>query len=231
MYTQTTVFHSASLRQSRSRSSRKSKSLESRRSSRLMSHLEVKTRNTTVRLQQHSRATCTSSLCSYFHMRDIHSCRSDESFKSIANLYSFFKDAPSSVAAPFNLFSGEEAPLWKWYQKPDNVWRLHRFAAAMKGQDGLPSAPFTELLDWKSIPRDSVVVDVGGSVGKVTYELFKAFPHLKYVIQDVPLVVDDAKTVRSRPVFHMPFAHRASILVLEGRCSERSRRWACVASR
>ncbi len=50
------------------------------------------------------------------------------------------------------------------------------------GVDRFAPSVYTESLDWKSLPPDSVVVDIGGSVGKVTYELYKVFPHLKYVV-------------------------------------------------
>ena len=66
--------------------------------------------------------------------------------------------------------------------------------------DRFPPSIYTESMDWKSLPPDSVVVDVGGNVGKVTYELHKAFPHLKYVIQDLPTVLKDANKVASRLV-------------------------------
>ena len=62
--------------------------------------------------------------------------------------------------------------------------------------DRFAPAAYTESLSlgWKSLPPNSVI-DVGGGVGKVTYELYKAFPHLKYVVQDLPAVVNDAKNV------------------------------------
>jgi O-methyltransferase domain len=63
------------------------------------------------------------------------------------------------------------------------------------GADRFPSSIYTESTDWKSLTPDSVVVDVGGNVGKVTHELYKAFPHLKYVVQDLPPVVKDARNV------------------------------------
>jgi hypothetical protein len=52
--------------------------------------------------------------------------------------------------------------------------------------------------DWISLPKDSLVVDVGGSVGTVTLILTKAFPHLRYVVQDLQKVVKyDAPKVRT----------------------------------
>ncbi|KAH8981148.1 S-adenosyl-L-methionine-dependent methyltransferase [Lactarius akahatsu] len=118
----------------------------------------------------------------------------DESFKAAAYLSSYIKDGPQGIVTPWNLATGKAGPVWRWYEEPENLWRFNRFTAAMKGSaDHFASSIYTESLDWKSLPPNSVVVDVGGSVGKVTYELYKVFPHLKYVVQDLPPVVKDAE--------------------------------------
>ena len=59
-------------------------------------------------------------------------------------------------------------------------------------------------LDWKSIKNGSVVVDIGGGIGSATLILAKAFPHLRYVVQDLDKVVMEAYKV-SRPHFLSPF--------------------------
>lgn len=46
--------------------------------------------------------------------------------------------------------------------------------------------------DWKGLPKDSVVVDVGGGVGSQTMVLAKAFDHLKFVVQDRSAVISDS---------------------------------------
>jgi hypothetical protein len=53
-----------------------------------------------------------------------------------------------------------------------------------------------EAFDWKSLEQDALVVDVGGGVGSSTLELFKAYPHLRYVVQDRPTVNAHAIKVR-----------------------------------
>ncbi|KAI0261389.1 S-adenosyl-L-methionine-dependent methyltransferase [Gloeopeniophorella convolvens] len=119
----------------------------------------------------------------------------DEAFKGAAHLSAYIKDEPKDVGSPWNLASGKKGTIWEWYEEPDNVWRYHRFTSAMKGgADRFPPSVFTEGFDWKSLAPDSVVVDVGGSVGKVTLLLHQAFPHLKYIVQDLPPVVKDAKS-------------------------------------
>lgn len=43
---------------------------------------------------------------------------------------------------------------------------------------------------------NDVVVDVGGNLGTLTLLLAKTFPHLRYVVQDLPKVIPGAKDVR-----------------------------------
>jgi tRNA G46 methylase TrmB len=50
-------------------------------------------------------------------------------------------------------------------------------------------------LDWAAIKADAVVVDVGGGAGSLTLLLAKAFPHLKYVVQDLPTVMPESEKV------------------------------------
>jgi O-methyltransferase domain len=40
------------------------------------------------------------------------------------------------------------------------------------------------------------VVDVGGGVGSTTLQLMKAYPHLRYLVQDRPNVIADGIKVR-----------------------------------
>lgn len=49
--------------------------------------------------------------------------------------------------------------------------------------------------DWKSVTQDALVVDIGGGLGSSTLQLFKAYPHLRYVVQDRPNVISDAAKV------------------------------------
>ena len=54
-------------------------------------------------------------------------------------------------------------------------------------------------MDWKSLPKDSIVVDVAGGIGTKTLTLAKEFDHLKFVVQDRPSVItEDAVKVRRK---------------------------------
>ena len=49
---------------------------------------------------------------------------------------------------------------------------------------------------WDELPKGSLVVDVGGGVGNVTKVIAKAFPDLKYVVQDRAATIEEAVKVR-----------------------------------
>ncbi|KAF9061984.1 hypothetical protein BDP27DRAFT_1369199 [Rhodocollybia butyracea] len=103
----------------------------------------------------------------------------DESLKSAAYISKFIEENPTDVAAPFNMALDPTADMWTWYEKPVNNLRLIRLSSAMKGSGD-------------RFPPDSFTKDVGGSVGSVPHLLVKAFPDLKYVVQDLPKVIGQA---------------------------------------
>ncbi|KAJ7348099.1 O-methyltransferase [Mycena albidolilacea] len=80
-----------------------------------------------------------------------------------------------------------------------NRFRLERFGKAMAGT-GSWEAPGAVLhgFDWASLPRGSVVVDVGGGIGSTSMLLASAYAEvdadgsggLRFVIQDRPVVVE-----------------------------------------
>lgn len=49
--------------------------------------------------------------------------------------------------------------------------------------------------DWKSLPANSVIVDVGGGIGSKMLPLAKNFDHLKFIVQDRADVVGNATEV------------------------------------
>ena len=51
--------------------------------------------------------------------------------------------------------------------------------------------------DWKSLPDDALVVDVGGGIGATSIPLSKAFSQLKIVVQDRKPVVETGIEVRN----------------------------------
>ncbi|KAG5727433.1 Sterigmatocystin 8-O-methyltransferase [Termitomyces sp. T112] len=82
--------------------------------------------------------------------------------------------------------------LWDFQSRPENAYRLRLFGIAMKGATAmhLPNL-LLELFDWSALPEDALVVDVGGGIGSSARTVLDAYPKLKFVVQDMPQVVDD----------------------------------------
>ena len=63
---------------------------------------------------------------------------------------------------------------------------------------------FCQGFDWAGLGEGSLVVDVGGGIGSTSMTLAKAFPHLRFCIQDRLKVVELGVIVRQYP---WPHAH------------------------
>lgn len=86
--------------------------------------------------------------------------------------------------------------LWEWFEEPGNEYRLKRFAAAMNGSASFdPPNAITLGFSWNDLHPGSVVVDVGGGLGHTTMTLIQHYPGLKHIIQDRPLVIEQAREV------------------------------------
>ncbi|KAJ3569053.1 hypothetical protein NP233_g5308 [Leucocoprinus birnbaumii] len=79
-----------------------------------------------------------------------------------------------------------------------NRFRVERFGKAMSGTCSweAPGAILNSF-DWNSLPRGSVVVDVGGGIGSTSMLLASAFSshnehssNLRFIVQDRPVVVE-----------------------------------------
>ncbi|KAJ6475817.1 S-adenosyl-L-methionine-dependent methyltransferase [Mycena vitilis] len=115
----------------------------------------------------------------------IASSTGDESLKASGYLSEFLRNPGNDLSA-FNTAFKTPKTMWEWREEPHNVWRARRFAVGMKGGgDIFPATIFTEGIGGDKLPADALVVDVGGSIGSVTLKLTKAFPHLRYIIQDL----------------------------------------------
>ncbi|KIK56327.1 hypothetical protein GYMLUDRAFT_230198 [Collybiopsis luxurians FD-317 M1] len=101
---------------------------------------------------------------------------------------------PEEASTPFNIAYNTEKKLWDWFEEPQNEWRLRRFTVGMKANGEMfPPNIFINGIDGNTLKSGDVVVDVGGSVGTVTLTLKKAFPNLRYVVQDLEKLMPSAK--------------------------------------
>ncbi|KAI0360847.1 S-adenosyl-L-methionine-dependent methyltransferase [Trametes cingulata] len=105
-------------------------------------------------------------------------------------------EPPARYKAPFNLAFDTELGYFDWLEQPENKTRLTQFGRAMTGARGWEAnEDITAVYPWKDLPKDSVVIDVGGGIGSTSIVLAKAFPHLRFVVQDRQPVVDIAPSI------------------------------------
>ncbi|KAF9490045.1 S-adenosyl-L-methionine-dependent methyltransferase [Pleurotus eryngii] len=91
--------------------------------------------------------------------------------------------------APMMLSFKSSKPSWEWYEGPGNEYRLRRFAVAMEGTSGADPPDAIHL----DLPDRSIIVDVGGGLGHTTLNITKEYKHLKFIVQDRPAVIEQAK--------------------------------------
>jgi O-methyltransferase domain len=87
--------------------------------------------------------------------------------------------------------------MWEWFEEPGNEYRLKRFGVAMTGTMKLDPPNAIHLgFKWGDLPSGSLIVDVGGGLGHITMKLLQYHPQYKYIIQDRPPVIAQAREVR-----------------------------------
>ncbi|KAF9465675.1 S-adenosyl-L-methionine-dependent methyltransferase [Collybia nuda] len=117
-----------------------------------------------------------------------------EGLKSSSSMIEFLKSSGKAGHSPFSMAWGTEKRLWDWYAEPDNGWRFGRFVAAMQFvAQTYKDSIFQNAFNWKSLKSTDVIVDVGGNMGTVSLAIAKMFPETKFVIQDLPPVIEGAK--------------------------------------
>ncbi|KAF5380106.1 hypothetical protein D9615_006249 [Tricholomella constricta] len=99
------------------------------------------------------------------------------------------------IHAPFNRAFNVDTPLWEWFETPEQSYRRRRFAIGMHGIAQMqPPDILDDVLDWQTLPKGAVVVDVGGGIGTSSVALARKNEHLKFIVQDFPAVCEEAKT-------------------------------------
>lgn len=94
----------------------------------------------------------------------------------------------NSVQPPESILSSKSAHL------PDTYFLFCLFAFAFSCCLSLTS--YNTGFDWSALPLGSLVVDVGGGYGHVSLQIAKQHAeHLRYVVEDRPTVIDQARVV------------------------------------
>ncbi|KIY52630.1 S-adenosyl-L-methionine-dependent methyltransferase [Fistulina hepatica ATCC 64428] len=121
----------------------------------------------------------------------------DEGMKSAAYLAEVWVDPVmghrDSTKHALGLAFGIENP-WEWFEEPQNKLRLARFTVGMQSTRKM-EAPDANLrgFDWGTLPAESVIVDVGGGTGHVLLSIARAYPRLRYVLQDREALIPKAQ--------------------------------------
>ena len=94
----------------------------------------------------------------------------------------------------FSLANNTDKPMFEFFEEhPDRMNGFKDAMSFLQNAPGLENSHVINGFDWASLGH-GLVVDVGGSHGLVSQDLAKAFSSLRFMVQDLPQVIDDAKT-------------------------------------
>lgn len=104
------------------------------------------------------------------------------------------KWGPNSTApyeTAFNVARDTDLPFFDYLSRnPEMMAEFGGYMRNVRSSDGVALRHLISGYAWDSVPKDGVVVDVGGSEGGAAIALAEAFPHLKLVVQDLQNNVD-----------------------------------------
>jgi 6-hydroxytryprostatin B O-methyltransferase len=97
---------------------------------------------------------------------------------------------PNRCAGAYTFFRDEsDGKGWfQWYMRPDERWRAARFGEAMTYLTQNPALNLKmihRMYDWAALGT-TTFIDIGGSVGHISFELAQSNLHMSCVVQDLP---------------------------------------------
>ncbi|KAL9096259.1 MAG: hypothetical protein Q9165_001782 [Trypethelium subeluteriae] len=94
----------------------------------------------------------------------------------------------------FNLAMNVKQPFFDHLrQQPEMNTMFSGYMRNVASTEGVSFKHLVNGFDWAKLPSGATVVDVGGSSGHGSIALAKQYPHLKFIVQDLPETIANAK--------------------------------------
>ncbi|KAJ3560868.1 hypothetical protein NP233_g10552 [Leucocoprinus birnbaumii] len=101
--------------------------------------------------------------------------------------------------SPFNRAFKTPHPMWHYFEGKDGNQKAAeqgaRFGRGMAGWSAVIDADaIVTGYPWDKLPKGAVVNDVAGGWGHTSMELYKKYPNLSFILQDLPERTEQAQT-------------------------------------
>ncbi|KZO90320.1 S-adenosyl-L-methionine-dependent methyltransferase [Calocera viscosa TUFC12733] len=116
----------------------------------------------------------------------------DEAFRSSAYLFDALTTKPSKT--PFAHAYEFDGGYWEYISTVDKAMG-ERFGRAMMGVGMSEVGPFLSNFPWDTLPEGTTICDVGGGIGTISMALAARFPQLRFVLQEMPGTLEQARRV------------------------------------
>ncbi|KAK7691438.1 hypothetical protein QCA50_004837 [Cerrena zonata] len=101
----------------------------------------------------------------------------------------------SPSQTPFNTYTKYSDTFFSYFDTPEGKSMGHRFGLGMQGWgQGTEAGAVVRDYPWQDLPEDATVCDVGGGIGHISMQLYKAHPKLRIILQDLPDTIKQAES-------------------------------------
>ncbi|OJJ88369.1 uncharacterized protein ASPGLDRAFT_117687, partial [Aspergillus glaucus CBS 516.65] len=118
-------------------------------------------------------------------------------------------DTTRTYETAYNLAFDTDLPFFDHLSRNENKMReFARYMRSVRSSEGVDLKHLIAGFNWQDIVDSGVVVDVGGSTGGAAIALGKAFPHLNFVVQDLPENADNGREAAAQSSLPADIASR-----------------------